>query len=234
MVRLLLLDNPVAGNSTLKELLTADGFDVDHFSTTNRGIQGLDPPEYSLVILDLESLHPDGYNLMRHIRQATEIPVLVLAHVHDPIDRVIILEIGADDFLEKPFFPREALARIRAILRRSRDCPAPEMKNKNAKLSAGNITLSRREWTVCCDKRKLELTCLKFNLLALLLERAGEIVARRDVSEVVFGRRYDPCDRSLDNHICNLRKKVGKNSDGTERIKTIRGRGYLYSVDSSI
>ena len=144
------------------------------------------------------------------------------------MERIVGLEIGADDYLAKPFNPRELVARLRAILRRSEQ-PASEDKSAE-KVSVGDLELSRSSRTAWIDGNEVPLTSVEFDLLANLVGEAGHVVRKDDLSETVLERKLSPYDRSLDMHISNLRKKLGARPDGSDRIKTIRSVGYIYTV----
>jgi two-component system response regulator CpxR len=143
------------------------------------------------------------------------------------VDRIIGLEIGADDYLPKPFNPRELLARLRAILRRSRDST---LRDGGHKLKVGDVELDPGTRRVQSGGKRAELTAVEFNLLEQLLRSAGRVVEREELAEQVLGRKLSALDRSLDVHVSNLRKKLGPRADGEERIKTIRGVGYIYPL----
>jgi two-component system response regulator CpxR len=153
--------------------------------------------------------------------------VLILTARGDDVDRIVGLEIGADDYLPKPFNPRELLARIRAILRRSREAGA---RDTDDKLKVGDVELDPGTRNVKRAGTKIELTAVEFNLLEQLMRSAGRVVEREELAQAVLGRKLSAIDRSLDVHVSNLRKKLGERSDGEERIKTIRAVGYIYPL----
>jgi two-component system response regulator CpxR len=188
--------------------------------------------QHALVVLDVMLPGLNGFEVLRRIRAESKIPVLMLTARGDDVDRIVGLEIGADDYLPKPFNPRELTARIRAILRRvTVDKPIDRTSAK--KLSVGDVALDSGTRTVLRAGANVELTSVEFDLLEKLLRAAGEIVTREDLSQQVLGRNASPFDRSIDMHISNLRKKLGHQSGDAERIKTVRGVGYIYAQASS-
>jgi len=163
--------------------------------------------------------------VLRRIRQRSHIPVLMLTARGDTRDRVRGLEMGADDYLPKPFEPAELVARIRAILRRS----APQRPG-SAAMALEDIELDAGSRTVRRNGALVDLTTVEFDLLAALMRVAGSTVSRQDLVRNVLGRDFSPFDRSIDTHVCNLRRKLGPLEDGGERIKGVRGAGYLYAA----
>jgi len=143
---------------------------------------------------------------------------------------VLGLEMGADDYLPKPFNPQELVARIRAILRRAR--PDPARTRSSAPIVVGDVEMDVRAREVRRDHEVVNLTTVEFDLLEILLQAAGEVIGREKLTRDVLGREFSPFDRSIDTHVCNLRKKIGPLADGSERIKGVRGIGYLYVLSS--
>jgi two-component system response regulator CpxR len=173
----------------------------------------------------------NGFEVLRRIRALpSTIPVLLLTARGDEVDRIVGLELGADDYLAKPFHPRELVARIRAILRRTR-APQEEAKAASAAqvgvLAVGDVELDRGTRSVTRGKRALELTSLEFDILGYLLEHAGRVVSRDQLAEAVMGKQLSPFDRSIDMHISKIRRKLGERP-GHQLIKTIRNSGYLF------
>lgn len=172
----------------------------------------------------------NGFEVLRRIRAESKVPVLMLTARGDDVDRIVGLEIGADDYLPKPFNPRELTARIRAILRRAKsDEAAPAT---TAKITVGDVELDSGTRAVVRSGETLELTSVEFDLLDKLLRAAGRIVTREELSQQVLKRSSSPFDRSIDMHISNLRKKLGHRYGQNERIKTVRGVGYIYAQAS--
>jgi len=157
------------------------------------------------------------------VRASSKVPVALLSAMGEPVDRIIGLQIGADDYLVKPFEPRELAARIHAILRRTRDIPTD-----SGEIKVGDVALSANRRIVVRAETQVELTAVEFNVLECLLRNAGSIVTRETLAERALGRPLAPFDRSVDVHVHNLRKKISATTD--ERIKTIRGVGYMYTA----
>jgi two-component system response regulator CpxR len=169
----------------------------------------------------------NGFEVLKKLRDSSDLPVLMLTARGDDDDRIIGLEIGADDYLPKPFNPRELLARLRAILRRAEGSTFEGLPER---IVVDDVELISAARSVTVEGKPVTLTSLEFDLLGALLSEAGKTVRKEDLSEKVLERKLSPYDRSLDMHISNLRKKLGLREDGSERIKTIRSAGYIYTV----
>jgi DNA-binding response OmpR family regulator len=180
---------------------------------------------YDLIVLDVMLPRLDGFEALRAIRARVQTPVLMLTARGEDIDRILGLEMGADDYLPKPCNPRELLARIRAILRRSAGGPAASQPEA---ITCGDLTLATGDRSVRIGGQLVALTSTEFTVLASLVRQAGTVVSKEALSEQALGRKLGPYDRSLDMHISNLRKKLGPLRQSTPRIKTVRGVGYLY------
>jgi two-component system response regulator CpxR len=167
----------------------------------------------------------NGFDVLRRIRAESEVPVIMLTARGDDTDRIVGLEIGADDYLPKPFNPRELVARVRAVLRRTHP---KETKERSSRLVVGDLEMDICARTVHRQGEAISLTAVEFDFLEILLRNAGTVVSREHLAKAILDRDANPYDRSLDVHICNLRKKIGNRTAHAERIKTIRGEGYLY------
>jgi len=180
--------------------------------------------QYALVVLDVMLPDLDGFEVLRRIRAQTSIPVLMLTARGNDFDRILGLEIGADDYLPKPFNPRELAARLRAILRRA--SPAQPA----GPVLVGDLELDSAAKIARRNGQDLMLTTVEFDLLEMLALAAGQVVPREEIARQVLGREYTPFDRSIEVHVSNLRRKTGLLANGSERIRAIRGTGYLYVV----
>lgn len=224
MERLLIIDDDVELCEVLSERLERDGFLLDAVHDGQSGLERARSGPYTLVILDLMLPRMSGLDVLRRLRSESEIPVLILTARGEDVDRILGLEIGADDYLPKPFNPRELIARIRAILRRG-------SRLGSERLAAGDVRMeiaTRQAWA---SDRPLRLTSVEFSLLENLLREAGRVVSREQLTEKVLGRKLGAFDRVIDVHVSNLRKKIG-DSPGGERIKAIRGAGYMFVARS--
>ncbi len=227
MDKILIIDDDEELCELVSEYLTVEGFEI---SCVNDGAAGLESAlsgDYDMAILDVMLPKMNGFDVLRALREESKLPVIMLTARGDDMERIVGLEIGADDYLPKPFNPRELAARLRAILRRT---VVDENLEPSEKLDIDGIQISPASRTAICDGRELTLTSVEFELLLELLKDAGKIVKKEDLSETVLERKLSPYDRSLDMHISNLRKKLGSRSDASERIKTIRSVGYIYTL----
>ncbi len=227
MERLLVIDDDVGLCELVQEYLGPEGYEVEAAHNGERGINRALANDHALIILDVMLPGMNGFDVLRRIRSKSRIPVLMLTARGDDIDRIVGLEIGADDYLSKPFNPRELVARIRAILRRTQ--PGEETSGLPETLSVGDLELDTGTRTVLRAGERIELTVVEYDLLEKLLRVAGQIARREDLVKEVLGRELSPFDRSIDMHVSNLRKKLGHQLNGFERIKTIRGVGYIYA-----
>ena len=225
MERILIVDDDVDLYQLVSQFLEPEGFQVDAAHDGPKGLERALSGDYSLIVLDLMLPDMGGLEVLRHLRVKSSVPVLILTARGEDVDRIVGLEIGADDYLPKPFNPRELLARIRAIMRRTREVPGPDDK-----LKVGDVELDPGTRKVQRAGEKIELTAVEFNLLEQLLRSAGRVVERENLAQEVLGRKLSAFDRSLDVHVSNLRKKLGDRFDGEERIQTIRGVGYIYPL----
>jgi DNA-binding response OmpR family regulator len=225
----LLIDDDVELCTMLKEYLGRNGFRV---STVHRGDVGLAAARersWTLILLDVMLPGMNGLEVLKQIRATSNVRVLLLTARGEDVDRIIGLEIGADDYLPKPFNPRELLARMRAVLRRSMN----NATNEGGLLRVQNLELDSAARKVLQGGRKLDLTDVEFALLEALMHSPGKVVSREELSEKVLGRKFDPFDRSLDMHVSRLRRKLDEDNSATEQVKTIRGTGYQLAIDRS-
>lgn len=222
--RILVIDDDVELCKLITRYLTQEGFAIETVNTGAHGAELALSGNHSLVVLDIMMPGDNGFDVLRRIRAQSRVPVLMLTAKGDALDRVLGLEMGADDSLPKPFNPQELAARIRAILRRAGPHAVP-----GAPIAVGDVEIDSRARIARRGGDIVNLTTVEFDLLEVLLRQAGQVVGRDQLTRDVLGRDFSPFDRSIDTHVCNLRKKIGPLPDGTERIKGVRGIGYLYA-----
>ena len=222
MDQILVIDDDRALVKLLRDFLELEGFAVDAAYDYDSGLTRALSSDHELVVLDVMLPGGSGLDLLKTVRASSNVPVVLLSAIGETVDRIIGLQIGADDYLAKPFEPRELVARIQAILRRTRDTP-----KDGTEIKVGDVELSASRRAVVCAEAPVELTAVEFNMLECLLRNAGSIVTRKTLAERALGRPLAPSDRSVDVHVHNLRKKFPAMPH--ERIKTIRGAGYIYN-----
>jgi two-component system response regulator CpxR len=227
---ILLIDDDVELCSMLTEYMGKYGFHVTAVHRGDTGLKAALEKPFALVLLDVMLPGLDGFEVLRRIRATSAVSVLLLTARGEDVDRIVGLEIGADDYLSKPFNPRELLARVRAILRRS---AGTQVVQEQTLLRADGLELNLAARTVLRNGKKIELTDVEFALLEALMRSPGKVVSREDISENVLGRKFHPFDRALDMHVSRLRRKLGENSEADEQVKTIRGVGYQLAVNSN-
>jgi len=221
--RLLIIDDDARLAAMVSDYLTAAGFVVERRFTGREGLAALDGAAFDAVILDVMLPDIDGFEVCRTIRTRAETPILMLTARGEEMDRIVGLEIGADDYLAKPFSPRELQARIRAILRRSR-APAA-----GAALRFGRLAIDRESRTVRVDGEEKILTSHQFDLLAALADNAGRVLNREKLLDLVKGEELDAFDRSIDVHISRIRAAIEDDPKHPRRIITVRGAGYVFA-----
>jgi len=224
MARILVVDDDVELVELLREYLEGEGFAVAAAHDGASGVRAAVSGEAELVILDVMLPELSGFEALRRIRERSAVPVIMLTARGEDVDRIVGLELGADDYLPKPFNPRELAARVRAVLRRGRADGAPG----GGVLVVADLELDPAARRLRRGGEPVEVTGTEFSLLEALVRQAGRVVRREQLFKEVLGRRPVSFDRSLDVHVSNLRKKLGPLPDGGERIKTVRGVGYQY------
>jgi two-component system response regulator CpxR len=232
MHHVLVIDDDVDLCDLLTDYLTPEGLQVEAVHEGERGAVRALSGEHALVVLDVMLPGISGFDVLRRIRAGSNVPVLMLTARGEEVDRIVGLEMGADDYLPKPFNPRELVARIRAIQRRVE--PGREREPGSGKAAdtvvVGEVQLDPGARVVVQSGQPIELTSVEFALLEVLLRGAGQVVTREDLAREVLGRRLTPYDRSIDVHISSLRRKLGHQLGDMERIKTVRGTGYIYTL----
>ena len=225
MDRILVIDDDVELCGLVTEYLEPEGFQIEAVHDGEHGLERALTGDHLLVVLDVMLPRMNGFDVLRRMRSTSRMPVLLLTARGEDVDRIVGLEIGADDYLPKPFNPRELVARIRAILRRTRAAEG----SPGDILRVGNVELNPATRTVLQDGNNVELTSVEFNLLQVLLQEAGQVVSRERLVDTVLGRKFSPFDRSIDMHVSKVRKKLGDTDGGTDYIKTVRGIGYIFT-----
>lgn len=223
--RLLLVDDDRELAAMLLDYLGPEGFATEWAGDGESALRRLQEAEFDLVVLDVMMPGLGGFDVLRRIRAEGELPVLMLTARGDDVDRIVGLELGADDYLPKPFNPRELCARIRAILRRTQ--ASVEAAASGGPITAAGIELDPAKRHVCVGERTLRLTGTEFEILRILMASAGEVVSKERLSREVLGRRLMPYDRSIDTHISNLRGKLAGPDRDANPIRNIRGVGYV-------
>ncbi|ATA21238.1 DNA-binding response OmpR family regulator [Gibbsiella quercinecans] len=223
-MKILLVDDDLELGTMLREYLTAEGFNASLVLTGKAGVEGALSGEYTAMILDIMLPDMSGIDVLRDVRKKSRLPIIMLTAKGDNIDRVIGLEMGADDYMPKPCYPRELVARLRAVLRRVEE--QPEEVDSDAPIIFGDLQLNPStrisEW---CGK-SFDLTASEFNLLELLLRSPERVVSKDELSEQGLGRPREAYDRSVDVHISNIRQKLSVLPGNTLSIETVRSIGY--------
>lgn len=231
---LLMIEDDARLATMVAEYLGQSGFAVEHAPDATRGLAVLAQRVPDLVILDLMLPDLDGLEVCRRIRAmggaAAQVPLLMLTAKGDPMDRIVGLEMGADDYLPKPFEPRELLARIRAVLRRGADRAASQPASEGlSHLRFGRLDIDRDARVVAVGDEPCDLTSYQFDLLVAMAERAGRVLTRDQIMEAVRGRELEAFDRSIDVHIGRIRNAIEADSKTPRRILTVRGVGYVFA-----
>lgn len=219
---ILIADDDTELCELLREYLCQEGFEVRLAHDGEQALVESRRPGLDAMVLDIMMPRMTGIDVLRNLRKESELPVIMLTARGDDVDRIIGLELGADDYLAKPANPRELLARIRAVLRRA------SSHSTIATLTVDDLVLNQAGRELHRDNQRVDLTSTEFSILQLLLKRSGEVVEKKDLYLAALGRDPVAYDRSIDMHVSNLRRKLGRAKDGTERIETIRGIGYQY------
>lgn len=223
MSKLLLVDDDLELNKLLSTYLTQEGFEVTAVMDGASAVKEASLHEYALIVLDVMMPGMNGIEALSRIRMNSSVPVLMLTARGDDIDRIMGLEMGADDYVPKPCLPRELVARIRAILRRT--APIGNIASHEP-LHVGELSLWPEKRLATWQGQALDLTSTEFSLLLVLAQQAGKVVSKNDLSEIGIGRPLTRYDRSIDVHMSSIRHKLGNLPDGRSCIQTVRGVGY--------
>jgi two-component system, OmpR family, response regulator CpxR len=229
--RILIIDDDVELCELVTEFLEPENFCIEAVHSGTQGLELALSQNFDLIVLDVMLPGTRGFEVLQRLRATSRVPVIMLTARGEDVDRILGLEIGADDYLPKPFNPRELAARIHAVLRRTiAPVPATPPASPAEHLHLGDIDFDPATRTVLRSTDEIELTSAEFDLLAAFLRSPGVVLGREALAQQVLGRDLVPFDRSLDVHVSNLRRKLGALPDGRERIKSIRGVGYLYAA----
>jgi DNA-binding response OmpR family regulator len=230
--RLLVIDDDAELCELLAEYLQPEGFRVDALHNGIHAAEKALSEDYSLIVLDVMLPGLRGFEVLQRIRATSRIPVIMLTARGEDVDRILGLEIGADDYLPKPFNPRELAARIHAVLRRTSGSTPLDTRLDTGEqpLILGDLELYPASRVAFRGGQELELTSVEFDLLRTFLASVGVVIQRERLAREVLGRELAPLDRSIDVHVSNLRRKLGSTPEGSERIKAIRSVGYLYAA----
>lgn len=220
---ILMIDDDQELCELLGSWLAAEGFILTSVHDGAAGLEAAREGSYEAIVLDMMLPSMNGLEVLRALRQTCNTPLLMLSARGEPVDRILGLELGADDYLAKPCDPRELVARLRALLRRA--APAADSQS----LELGDLRMDTGSLMVWQNDELMTLTQTEALILRELLERPGQLIDRQNLSRQALGKPLGPHDRSLDMHMSNLRRKLGPHADGRARIQSIRGRGYLYS-----
>lgn len=221
-----MIDDDTGLCELLSEYLTAQGFEIQSVHDGEQGLKLAQANDYALILLDVMLPTLDGFEVLKQLRQTKLTPVIMLTAKGEDFDRIFGLELGADDYIPKPFNHRELLARVKAITRRIEHINSLNVAT-TSKLLANGITVNLAAREASIDGSTLTLTGTEYEILTLLCKNAGEVVSKEQISEEVLGRRLASFDRSIDMHVSNIRKKIAEHIPG-ERIKTMRGTGYVF------
>ncbi len=221
-----MIDDDTGLCELLSEYLTAQGFEIQSVHDGEQGLKLAQANDYALILLDVMLPTLDGFEVLKQLRQTKLTPVIMLTAKGEDFDRIFGLELGADDYIPKPFNHRELLARVKAITRRIEHINSLNVAT-TSKLLVNGITVNLAAREASIDGSTLTLTGTEYEILTLLCKNAGEVVSKEQISEEVLGRRLASFDRSIDMHVSNIRKKIAEHIPG-ERIKTMRGTGYVF------
>jgi two-component system response regulator CpxR len=227
--QILVIDDDAELCDLLAELLGQEGYAVESAKDGASGLARALARPFTLVVLDVMLPGLSGFEVLTRLRQASRVPVLMLTARGEDVDRIVGLEMGADDYLPKPFNPRELVARVRAIHRRAAAVPSPP--GAAGVVTVDDLELSPSARRVRVGGEEVKLTTAEYDLLEILARHAGAVVSREDLTRAVLGRRLAAYDRAIDMHVSNLRRKLGAAPSGAERIKTVRNAGYILAKE---
>ncbi|MBL8265441.1 response regulator transcription factor [Steroidobacter sp.] len=220
--RVLLIDDDAELSRMLKQYLAGEGFEMSSAADGEEGVQAALSGQFDAVLLDVMMPRMNGIEALRRIRRVSDVPVIMLTARGEGLDRVAGLETGADDYIAKPYYPLELVARLRAVLRRH---PKPARPDKPSSLQLGNLELSVAQRRVVSGSTAIDLTATEFNVLEALLRSGDAVISKDELSMQALSRKREPYDRSIDVHVSNIRQKLTA-AGATAQIETVRGIGY--------
>lgn len=226
MTKVLIIEDDLEQSSMLAEYLSSANLQVSCCNNGLSGVQSLQQESFNIVVLDIGLPDIDGFEVCRRIRSFSSIPILMLTARGDAMDRIIGLEIGADDYLSKPFNPRELLARLNAILRRENK---QSDQNSNPIRYFGRLEINTESRSARLAEKSIQLTAYQFDILSALADHAGRVLSRDQLMEVLKGHDIEAFDRSIDVHISRIRSQIEDDAKKPKRILTIRGTGYVFA-----
>lgn len=222
---ILIIDDDTELTDLLTQYLETEAFEVIAVHDGESGVKQALNHRFDAIILDVMLPKLNGFEVLKAIREHLDTPILMLTARGDDIDKIVGLEIGADDYLPKPCNPRELVARLKAILRRTQKAPV-----HRPVIEQNNIVVDCSKRLVTMNDNPLELTNAEFNILEMLIKSPGQAFSKEELTEYALGRKFTAFDRSIDVHISNLRNKLGDNAQGEPLVKTVRGFGYMYNA----
>jgi DNA-binding response OmpR family regulator len=225
----LLIDRDNQARELIQQWLEREGLSLEVVHNPLKGLDRALSGDHAIVILDIMLPGFNGFELLRRVRATSQIPVVITTARAEEVDRIVALEVGADDYISKPFNPRELVARLRAVLRRVQFGISGGAQPSH-RISAADIEMDTSARAVFRAGEPVDLTTTEFEFLQLLLRNAGRVVRREELAQAALGRPFSPLDRSIDLHVSHVRRKLGHHPGGAQRIKAIRGVGYLYAL----
>lgn len=231
MIPVLLVDDDVELTSMLAQYLKREGFDAHAVHDGESGVVAAASGRYAIAVLDVMMPGMSGMEVLRRIRTESRLPILMLTARGDNIDRIVGLDMGADDYIPKPCMPGELVARLRAVLRRTAPSDEAGAPGTAKRLKLGGLELMPGSRSATWQGKPLELTGTEFSLLEVLARQAGQLISRQDISKRAFGRPLERFDRRIDVHISSIRQKLGLRPDGQSWIQSVRGMGYQLLTD---
>ena len=233
-VEILVVDDEAEVRALLREYFELEGYNVSEAKDGAEMRGHLEKHPVTLITLDINLQGEDGFDLAREVRAKRNVPIVMISGKQDPIDRILGLELGADDYITKPFHLREVLARVRAVLRRyhgdGERAAEPQVKEETFHFNGFDLCLHKRELTRT-GGAAVDLTTAEFNLLEMFVRRPARVMSRDNIMDLLKGHEWSPFDRSIDTLVGRLRKKIEADGDQPKLIKTVRGVGYVFTAD---